>query len=153
MAVPKHILDSKGSWKGESKLHRVWLPKDKQVQTSASFLHIDADRENKFAKIDYIWYYEGARHEGHMLVCGSNKAGTFEIAWSDSWHQNSGILYLKGKLEGNSIKTKGDWQAEGETWGWTIELVTKDNEFLVKMENITPQGEATWAVEGTYHRE
>ncbi|HLO98003.1 MAG TPA: hypothetical protein VK171_05360 [Fimbriimonas sp.] len=153
MAIPKFLLDSKGSWKGETQLHLEWLPEDKRVQTSSTFLHVETDRDHKYAKIDYIWYYEGTRQEGTMIVCGSNKTGAYEIAWSDSWHQNTAVLHCVGEVKGNSVKGKGSYKAGDQVWGWTIELLTTEKGFGVKMENVTPDGKATWAVNSTYARE
>lgn len=153
MAIPKFLIDSKGSWKGETKLHLDFMPEDKKVQTSSTFLHIDTDRDHKFAKLDYIWYYQGTRHEGLMLVCGSAKSGAYEIAWSDSWHQNTAVMHLAGELKGNSIKTKGSWKAEDQVWGWSIELIATEKGFAIKMEVITPEGKADWAVDSAYARE
>lgn len=153
MAVSKQIKDAKGSWKGKSKLHLSHLPPDKRVTESESTLHVDLDEHGAFATITYTWHYEGTRHEGAVLACGSEKSKTFTYGWVDSWHQNTAVMTLTGKEEGDGpLKAKGSWDAGGEPWGWTISFSLVKEQFILKMEVVTPAGEAEWAVEGVYTR-
>lgn len=154
MAIAKQIKDAKGSWKGKSKLHLSWLPPEQRVSESDSTLHIDLDENRAFATVTYTWRHEDKRHEGTILGCGSEKSKNYEIAWVDSWHQSSAVMHLKGKeAEDGSLKVKGSYDGGGEMWGWTISLSEFGGAFTLKMENVTPAGEAEWAVEGIYHRE
>ena len=153
MAAPKFAHDSTGSWTGKSKLNLPWLPKDKQVSESDSNLHVDLDEQKKFATVTYTWHHEGQRHEGTMIICGSSKSKEYEIAWVDSWHQNSNIMTLKGKEDDKgNLKTKGEYTAEGQTWGWTIAFEHSKDKLVMKMENVMPGDKAEWAVEAVYHR-
>lgn len=154
MAVPKSIQLAKGTWKGKSKLNLPWLAPDKRVTESNSSLHIDTDSQDKFATITYDWRHEGKRQEGTIIVSGSAKSGSVEFGWVDSWHQNESVLHLKGGVsETGSVKAKGIYGTEKEPWGWTIELLPSGDSLTVKMDNLTPAGEATWAVEGVYSRQ
>jgi hypothetical protein len=152
MAIPKFIQDSQGSWKGTSELNLPWLPKDKQVSTCDSKLHVEIDPGLKYATIHYVWAYEGKREEGTMIICGDKKE-VVEIGWSDSWHMNSGVMHLKGKHQPQSLKTLGSYTAEEQTWGWSVAFEQKDGVLLLKMENIPPGMDPQWAVEAEYRRE
>lgn len=152
MAVPKFVQDAQGSWKGTSKLNLPWLPKEKQVSKCDSKLHVEIDPGHRYATIHYIWAYEGKREEGTMIVCGDEKE-LVEIGWSDSWHMNAGVMKLKGKYVAGYLKTRGEYTAEGQTWGWSVALELKDGVFWIKMENIMPGEKAMWAVEGEYRKE
>lgn len=153
MSVPKPIFDAKGSWKGKSKLNLPWLAPDKRVSECDSDLHVDCDRQGTYATIVYEWSYEGKRQEGTLILAGSKTTNTIEIGWADSWHQNSGVLHLSGHVTDDAkIKTKGTYNAEGQEWGWTIAVEVTASTLSLKMENVTPAGEATWAVDGEYHR-
>ncbi len=153
MATPKFASTGKGSWAGKSRLNLPWLPKDKQISESASKLHIDLDELNTFATITYTWEHEGKRHEGSMLVCGSAKSKDVQVAWVDSWHQSTSVLYLKGKEDAKgNIKSKGTYDAEGQTWGWTIAFELAEDTLTMRMENVMPDDKADWAVEAVYKR-
>ncbi len=153
MAVPQFVIDAKGLWKGKSKLNLPWLPADKQVTESDSHLHIDCDRKNAFATVTYTWSHEGKEQEGTMLICQDPKSKTVELGWSDSWHENTAVLHAIGEEKpAGYFKTKGTYKGGGEEWGWTIALTVVDGTLLLKMENVTPKGEAAWAVDATYER-
>jgi hypothetical protein len=63
-------------------------------------------------------------------------------------------LLCSGEIgEADKMKTKGTYPAGTEVWGWTISLEATTDAFKIEMENVTPQGEATWAVRGEYQRE
>lgn len=154
MAVPQFVIDSKGSWRGKSKLNLPWLAPDKQVSESDSHLHIDCDRQNKFATIVYTWSNEGKGEEGTILLAQGPKSKVVELGWADSWHQSTAILHTVGEEKpAGYFKTKGTYKGDGEEWGWTIALTLADGKLQLKMENVTPKGEATWAVDATYERE
>lgn len=153
MSVPKEIKDAKGSWKGKSKLHLSHLPPEQRVTECDSTLHVDLDEKGEYATITYVWSYDGSREEGSVLVCGSEKSKALTYAWVDSWHQNTAVMLLTGKAEGSApFKTHGKWDAGGEVWGWTLSLGMVEGKFLVKMEVVTPAGEAEWAVDAVYAR-
>lgn len=153
MSVPTFMKAAQGKWKGTSKLNLPWLPAEKQVTSSESHLHIESDPQDKYATLHYSWAYEGKREEGTLILAGDAKENRFEIGWSDSWHQSTGVLHLTGTSTDSSVKCRGSYTAEGETWGWTIELSTRGEEFHLKMENVMPGDNAVWAVLAVYTRE
>jgi len=157
MPTPQFLHKAVGSWKGESKLHLSWLPEDKRVSASESKLHIDFDMKKMFATLTYTWVFEGKVEEGSMLICGSEKSKLMSVGWSDSWHQNSAVMLLKSaEFSHEVIKVTGSYPAGDGTpdWGWRIELsLPSEDQFVLKMFNITPAGEAEWAVEGIYKRD
>jgi hypothetical protein len=151
MAIPKTIKDAKGSWFGSSKLNQSWLPPEKRIAESASFLHVDTDEHDAFATITYTWHYEGKRHEGTILICTAGKSKAVQIGWVDSWHQNTAVMHLVGsESPDGSFKTKGTYAAGKEVGGWTIEFKLAGEQLTMKMENLTPKDEAEWAVEAVY---
>jgi len=154
MAVPKSIHEAKGLWKGKSLLNLPFLPPGKQVSESLSSLHIDTDEHNTFATITYNWQQEGKRQEGTVLLAGSAHGKTVELGWVDSWHQNTAVMYLSGEFADDGlVKTKGSYPAGKEVWGWTIAFHHDGNELTMEMENVTPGGEAVWAVKATYTKD
>lgn len=154
MAAPKSIHEAKGLWKGKSSLNLPFLPPGKQVSESQSSLHIGTDEHNTFATITYNWHYEGKRQEGTILLAASEHGKAVELAWVDSWHQSSAVLHLVGEVsDSGHIKAKGSYPAGKEVWGWTIAFHHDGDELAVEMENVTPSGEAVWAVKATYTKD
>ncbi len=153
MAVPKSIQASVGDWKGKSKLNLPYLPPEEQVTESESTLRVSVDGTGAFATITYTWSHDGNPQEGTILLVRKAENPAVELAWVDSWHQHESILYMKGEeAESGSVRVEGSWPAGDEMWGWTIELVLAEASLVLKMEVVQPNGEATWAVEGTYSR-
>jgi len=153
MAAPKSIYAAKGSWRGKSKLNLPFLPPDKRVSESNSSLHIDTDSQDTFATITYDWHYEGKRQEGTIILCKDGKSSQVQLGWVDSWHQNGAVMHLTGEeLQTGSVKAKGAYGAGKEVWGWTIEVHSTNDQLTLKMDNVTPTGEPTWAVEAVYSR-
>jgi len=154
MAVPKSIHSAKGLWHGKSLLNLPWLAPDKQVSESTSSLHIDTDKHDAFATITYTWQYEGKQQEGTILLAQSGKGKHLELGWVDSWHQNTSVLHLIGEeSESGSVKAKGAYSAGKETWGWTIAFEHDGDQLTMIMENVTPAGQATWAVKAAYKKD
>ena len=153
MAIPKTLQNWAGSWAGKSKLNLPWLDEDKRISTSTSKLHVDTDDNHAFATLTYTWEHEGKKQEGTLLVAGHSKSPEIEVAWVDSWHQNTGILHCTGTVgEGDHIKVRGSYKAGTEVWGWTIALKPEGEHIRLVMENVTPAGEAEWAVDALYTR-
>jgi len=154
MAVPKSIHVAKGLWRGKSQLNLPFLPPEKRVSESDSSLHIDTDQHDSYATVTYNWQYEGKRQEGTILLCESAKSKSVQLAWVDSWHQNTAVMHLTGEeSETGLVKTKGTYPAGKETWGWTIEFQIAGEQLTMKMDNVTPSGEAVWAVKASYKRD
>jgi hypothetical protein len=141
-------------WSGSSKLHLSWLPEDQKVQESESELTISVEPRASYAIVSYTWIYEGETQHGTMLVAGDIEAGTGSIGWSDSWHQSSGVMHLDGTFSETSIACLGTYGGEGdEAYGWRVTLeMNGDDQFVVKMTNIEPNGNEEWAVEAVYSR-
>ena len=154
MSVPKSIVNGKGSWRGRSKLHLPWLEADARISESASRLHIDCDGQNASATIVYAWEHEGKAQEGTILLCGHGTSKDVELGWVDTWHQNSSVMHLVGRVgDDGSVSAKGAFKVEGQAWGWTIALAFEGERLRLKMENVTPLGIADWAVDALYSRD
>ena len=153
MPVPEPLLLALGHWTGTSRLHQSWLPEDQKIQESASTFSIVTDPKQTFATVDYTWSTDGVEQTGRMLVAGG-ESGAVSAGWSDSWHQNGGVLALIGNGMTGPVKVTGAYSApEGPDWGWRIELdLTGPETFEMRMFTITPDGEEEWAVQGDYRR-
>ncbi len=153
MALPKGAHDFAGKWTGRSKLHLSWLESDLRVQESDSSLSLELNKQGAYLVLSYDWTYEGEVKEGVLIIAGESEGSGVQMAWVDSWHQSGGVLHLEGSTsEEGVVKAKGSYSAGEETWGWTIALWLEGDQLSLKMENVTPGGDAEWAVMGVYSR-
>jgi len=133
-------------------LHRVWMEPDLQISRSDSGMKLHADPRSAFLKIDYTWSIDGEAQEGSLLVCQADEGDAVEIAWVDSWHQSGGVMKLQGNASETGVHTKGAWEAGDQIWGWTVDIGAEGDSLKLTMDNITPDGEVSWAVRSEYRR-
>lgn len=151
MATPKLLIDAIGSWTGESELHLSWLPEGERVLKSASTLQVASDPNHAYAEVRYDWSHDGEMQYGRMLVA-ADEAGVATCGWSDSWHQSSAVMSLKGEAKA-TVNLSGHYSVEGHPdWGWRIQFRMEGSALLFEMFNVSPEGEEEWAVRGRYQR-
>jgi len=150
MATPKLIPSLAGSWTGVSKLYLPFM-EENQIRESASTMTVAA--ANNFGVISYTWAEDGPQ-EGTLILIGNPKTDALELAWVDSWHQNSSVLHLKGMgADSDALIAAGEYGPyEGQMWGWRIEIRAIGDQLSFKMFNVAPDGNEDWAVDALYTR-
>jgi hypothetical protein len=134
------------SWAGESKL---WLDSAQPATTSDVTAHIGLVANAHAASIQYTWYFEDVTHEGVLLV-GAREDASVETTWLDSFHTSDGFMVSKGNLlEGQKLNVIASYATPtGPDWGWRTEIEKlSDAAWRLRMFNITPSGEETYAFE------
>ena len=103
--------------------------------------------------------YEGTLMKNKMLglaIYGYNEnKNQFEIAWVDTQHMGSGIMFSTGKNTDNVFSVLGQYtgQDESEVWGWRTSLKLKGPDNLtIQHFNITPDDQEYLGVEIKYTR-
>lgn len=153
MAVPKPIRTAAGSYTGASTLH-LWTSEGIQKDEGPSKLHIEFDRNTKYATVTYTWTYKGKEQEGTILIASDDEGKDVTMGWTDNWHMSAGVLHLKGAVKDDEISCKGKYAAPpGPDWGWRITLESSEDSLTLKMYNATPKGEEAIAVEAIYRLE
>ena len=144
-----------GSWHGISKLNLGEDPAVEEVTESDSLLRIETDPRNEFATVTYSWSYEGEEQTGSLLVAGSINSDKLTGGWADSWHQNGSVMSMNGTgTQSNCVRLTGSYGPEDQPqWGWRIELESIENQLTLRMVNISPDGDETWAVCCDYARD
>jgi hypothetical protein len=152
VSVPEILEALRGGWIGTSTLWLPWLsPPERE---SASTATVERAVGGKFVSLKYTWEYEGAAHEG-LLLLGRARSGEVTAAWADSWHMSDKIMFCTGSAgEGGAISVRGSYEAPpGPDWGWRTEIRAADGGFEIVMHNVSPEGEESIAFRNTYRRQ
>ena len=146
-----------GEWQGR---YRVWLEPPAVHTDCRSMLHIESLLDGRFVSADYVWKsgampggddpaVKGEPESGSFML-GRNRAGTWQMAWVDSWHNGDSILFCTG---GPEPKVTGVYGTAEEPWAWRTEFELREADHLViTAYNITPDGQEQIATEGDYRR-
>lgn len=107
----------------------------------------------RFLQVRYDWAYEGKPKEGLLLVGSDAKAGVATVAWVDSFHQSTRVMFCSGVPLASGVSVKGSYGVgEGPDWGWRMDLELAGTELRLTMYNISPEGQEYLAVLAVYRR-
>lgn len=140
-----------GDWAGTT---HVWFQPGDPVDTSEQSGSIRIVAGGRFLLHEYRGSFQGAAQESVAICAVHLDAQNFEIAWVDSFHTGTSIMSSSGPIDAgfSAMTSYGDGQG-GPPWGWrTTFEQPSDDELLITMMNITPQGDASKAVETRYRR-
>jgi hypothetical protein len=152
MSIPTQLLQAAGEWTGPSLL--CFAPGQPTITCESAATVVKAVNGTAL-EMHYDWSYEGAPHQGLLMLSDDAASGRCDIAWMDSFHYANRMMLLTGSYAGDGeVNTRGAYPAPtGPDWGWRITLEMPDVMTLVlRMFNITPDGQEAWAVEATYRR-
>lgn len=154
MSVPEIMANLVGRWRGVNRLHTTWVP-DNPVRESVSAAIVELTARGRFLKIEYDWIFEGATHEGLILIGDEKDSDLIKAFWIDSWHLSDKFMVSEGVLNDGAISLKGFYTVpDHPDWGWrTIFENINENSFKITMQNVTPEGEESLAVEMEFERQ
>jgi hypothetical protein len=140
-----------GSWRGSNVLED---PHSGRPEESAATATVTPLLGGRFARIDYTWGYQGKPQEGSLLLGPDEETGVVRGYWFDSWHQSGKIMLFEGpKPSGEPLSLRGSYPAPpGPDWGWRIELSPSGSRLVMRMFNVTPDGQEQRAVEAAFSR-
>lgn len=148
-------LNSKfvGQWKGTYCLILSWLPNPDFI--SESNMEIKAITNDKFLTLSYDWHHEGIAQDGMILIGNNNKQSEVTASWVDSWGMSGKIMNCFGTVnEQGDISVLGSYEVNNSPdWGWRIEIpCPTDNTLQIKMFNVSPDGQDSFAGDANYTR-
>jgi hypothetical protein len=141
-----------GDWQGIS---RLWLTPDdpvRECETSATGTLVAG---GGFLTIAYNWAYQGAPHDGVLLVRLADEPGDLSMVWIDSWHTEGKFMTFRGEAYADGqLSAVGSYSApEGPDWGWRIVVAANPGGgFALRMYNIPPDSGEELAVEAHWQR-
>lgn len=141
-----------GQWQGKS---RTWFDGRDPVDESSISGSIRPVLDGRFAVHEYNGTFQGKPLSGMAIYGFDFLHNQWQSVLIDSFHMSTGILFLQGGAT-DTLSVTGNYDSgepDAPKWGWRIELQQESpDQLLITSYNITPEGEATRAVEIDYRR-
>jgi len=141
-----------GTWEGTTK---TWFEPDKLEDESPMQGTIKAILDGRFILHEYKSSFKGAPTSGIAIIGYSFATDSFQIAWVDSFHMGTGILFSEANSSDKLVSVLGSYGGAGmpEPWGWRTEIETPSaDSLIITAYNISPEGESVKATETIYTR-
>lgn len=140
-----------GQWIGTTK---TWFEKDILADESAIAGEIESILGNKFIRFTYQGSLQNKALEGIMTWGYDLSNSRAECSWVDTFHMGTGILHSIGAAVADGFYATGSYGSSEytEIWGWRTEITLRDDELIITMYNISPEGEEAKAVENKMKR-
>ncbi len=142
-----------GEWEGVT---RTWFEPDKLGDESPWRGRIRPALGGRFVVHEYEGSFQGKPLSGMALLGYHLDAERYEMAWIDTFHSGTAIMFSTGANTGRGYDVRGSYLApEGPPWGWRTEVHSPEpDQLVITHYNIPPEGmgpEAR-AVETVYRR-
>ena len=140
-----------GEWRGTSTLQ---YPMNSIADESPSTATVTPVIGGRFVRVDYTWAYQGAPHEGSLLIGYEKKADLATACWLDGFHNSDRVMVCTGGIaELGGVSVRGSYAAPpGPDWGWRIDVVPDGDTLRIIHHNVWPEGKEELAVESVYTR-
>jgi len=142
-----------GHWAG---IARLWFEPGPPHSEGPVKGKIEAVHSGRFAGHEYSTSIDGNYHQGNVLIGCDLADLQWQIAWTDTFHTGTEIMFSQGSAEDVSrIVALGSYLDENrQRWGWRTEINPGDDRLLIRHFNISPYPEdpELLAVEFEYMR-
>lgn len=144
-----------GEWEGVTK---TWFEPDKIGDESPMKGTMKIILDGRFILHEYKGSIEGKPLEGISIYGYDMVEGCFQSVNIDSFHSGTTIMMQNGVPGTNKLSALGSYTFKASPeeiyhWGWRTEIDMVDNDnLLITIYNISPEGESAKAVETAYKR-
>lgn len=150
---PHHLLSRLcGSWKGTTK---TYFEPDLLADESLWEGTIRSLLGGMFVQHDYTGSLQGKPLTGSAIYGFQISSKRFQGLWTDSFHNGTSMMFCEGVPNDAVFNVLGHYDAPDGSppWGWRTEIVMpSDNNLVITMYNITPDGVEVVAVVTEYRR-
>ncbi|MET0405950.1 MAG: DUF1579 domain-containing protein, partial [Cystobacter sp.] len=128
-----------GEWEGTT---RTWFEPDKLADESPWRGTLRAVLGGRFVVYEYEGSLQGKPLAGMALVGYHLDQDRYEMAWVDTFHCGTSIMFSTGASTGQGPRVLGGYgPPEGPRWGWRTEVQLPEPDLLVITHfNIPPDG-------------
>ncbi|UYQ94415.1 DUF1579 domain-containing protein [Chitinophaga horti] len=148
----RELAKMTGNWKGIAK---TWFEPDKLADESPVTASIAPALGGRFLLYQYQGTMMGKPLEGLAIIGYTFEKNSYQVAWIDSFHMGTGILFSESQPGDDQLSVLGSYGGPDipVPWGWRTEvLLVNDDELVMTAYNITPEGEEAKATEVVYTR-
>ena len=140
-----------GEWTGTTK---TWFEPDVVADESPMTGTIKVILGGRFLMHEYSGSLQGKPFEGVAIFGFDIATNKFQMAWVDSFHMSSGIMFSEGDA-GEKFSAFGTYFTGPNTprWGWRteLEMIDEDN-IVITAYNVEPDSADQIATETRYTR-
>ena len=141
-----------GKWQGTT---RTWFEPEKLTDESIWQGEFSLVLGGRFL----LYMYKGSLHgddfEGIALLGYNTQRKRYEMAWVDSFHNDSAIMFSHGGEKDGDFNVLGSFPTgpDSPDWGWRTEVIPgEQGELVITHYGITPDGQEWKGVETIYQR-
>lgn len=113
----------------------------------------------RFLLHEYTGSMQGKPLEGMAIIGNQLSLGKYQVAWIDSFHSGTSIMFSEGERNAPGLNVTGTYvyvtPEKEHYWGWRTELnIVSDDEVVFTAYNVPPagEGEESLATEVVYKR-
>jgi hypothetical protein len=151
--IHHQLTECAGEWTGTNILLD---PMNGVAEESIAAAAITQVVGGRFLRFDYSWTYHEQPQEGSLLIGCNANTGAVNVCWTDTWHMGHSMMNLTGADAGaETLDARGTYEVgDGSPdWGWRIMIErVGQNELLLVMNNIDPEGNEYLAVQARLER-
>ena len=140
-----------GEWAG---LTQTWFEPDKLADTQSITASLRPILDGRFLLYEYQSRLIDQARDGLALIGYNLGLERYEIAWVDTVHMGTGIMFSVGEPGNAAFAVASDYPAgEGPPWGWRTQIVSPEpDQLVITMFNVPPGGKPYKGVETTLIR-
>ena len=147
-----HLAALAGHWQGTT---RTWCEPEKLTDESTWQGEFTLVLGGRFLLYTYQGSLQGEHLEGIALLGYNLQRQRYEMAWVDSFHNDTAIMFSHGGAKDGPLNVLGSFPTgpDSPDWGWRTEVLPQENgDLIITHYGITPEGLEWKGVETIYKR-
>ena len=141
-----------GNWQGTTK---TWFKPDELADESEWQGEMKLVLGGRFLLYTYQGGLQGNPFEGVALLGYNPQRSRYEMAWVDSFHNGSAIMFSHGGDKAGAFNVLGSFPTgpDSPDWGWRTEVLPQeDGTLIITHYGVTPDGDEWKGVETVYSK-